>query len=214
MYEPSHFRLEDREALFALIRAHPLGTLITTREGALMANLVPFLLVETGEQAYLRAHVARPNPQWQEIAAGATVLVTFTVLDHYVSPGWYPSKSAHGKVVPTWNYQHIQIRGRARVDDSAEFLAPQIAALTHQHEAPRAQPWTVQDAPEAFVAAQMRGIVGIELAIDEIKGKFKLSQNRQAADHAGVIEGLAAEPDATGPEMAAVMRQQGGGAPA
>lgn len=203
MYEPSHFKIEDREELFAVLRAHPLGILISSGTDGVIANPVPFVLAKDAEgRDMLRAHLARPNPQWRAIGEGAEVLIIFQGGEHYVTPAWYPAKREHGKVVPTWNYVHIQVRGRARVQDDAAFIANQIDQLTSQQEGSRAAPWAVSDAPDAFIAAQMRGIVGIEIAIDEIAGKFKLSQNRQEADFAGVIDGLAAETDVTGPAMA------------
>jgi transcriptional regulator len=209
MYEPPHFKVEDRETLFAVIRAHPLATLITNGPGGLMANPIPFLLTKNaaGEDV-LRAHLARPNPQWRELAGGEA-LVVFQGGEHYVTPGWYATKRETGKVVPTWNYVHIQVRGRATVEDHAGFVRPQIEALTDQQEAARAEPWAVSDAPEAFIAAQMRGIVGVEIAIDSIAGKFKLSQNRQEVDRGGVAAGLAAEADVTGPALAEAMQRFG-----
>ena len=211
MYEPLHFKIEDREELFAILRANPLGILISSGAGGLQANPIPFVVSQDAEgRDVLRAHLARPNPQWRALAEGAEVLVVFQGGEHYVTPSWYQTKRETGKVVPTWNYVHIQVRGRASVHDNAVFVADQIDHLTAQQEGPRAAPWAVSDAPEPFIAAQMRGIVGIEIAIDEIAGKFKLSQNRQEADFAGVIEGLAAETDAAGPAMAGFIADRRG----
>ncbi|MDP3409281.1 FMN-binding negative transcriptional regulator [Bosea sp. (in: a-proteobacteria)] len=207
MYEPSHFKVDDREALFAVMRAHPLATLVTAGEGGLIANPVPFVLhAEEGEQGVLRAHLARPNPQWKAIAAGAEVLVIFTGTERYVTPAWYASKQEHGKVVPTWNYVTVQARGPARAIEDGAWLRAQLDALTAQQEAPRAQPWSVGDAPEPFVAAQMRGIVGIEIDIASLVGKFKLSQNRQEADKLGVFNGLAADPESESQAMASLVK--------
>ncbi len=207
MYEPQHFRSEDRDEIFAVIRAHPLGILITAGADGVMANPIPFILArDAAGNDVLRAHLARPNPQWRALGEAGEALVVFQGHEHYVTPSWYATKREHGKVVPTWNYVHVQVRGKASVRDDAGFVADQINVLTEQQEAGRAEPWAVSDAPESFVAAQMRGIVGIEIAIDEISGKFKLSQNRPAADFAGVVDGLAAEPDPHGPAMAGVMR--------
>ena len=205
MYEPAHFRVEDRAALFDVIRAHPLAQLITAGPGGLMANPIPFVL--TGEPGHevLRAHLARPNPQWQELKAGAEPLAIFQSVEHYVSPSWYATKAETHKVVPTWNYIVVQVRGPARVDDSREWLHGQIDQLTRQHEAGRAQPWSVNDAPEPFIEAQMRGIVGVEIAIREITGKFKLSQNRRVEDQQGVVAGLAEDGDAQAEAMRALI---------
>lgn len=212
MYEPQHFKIEDRDELFAVIRANPLGLLISGGAGGVMANPIPFIVEKDAEgRDVLRAHLARPNPQWRALAEGAEALVVFQGGDHYVTPSWYATKRETGKVVPTWNYVHIQVRGRASVHDNAAFIREQIEALTGQQEGARAAPWAVDDAPEPFIAAQMRGIVGIEIAIESIAGKFKLSQNRQMSDREGVVEGLAAEPDASGPAMAAFIREKTGG---
>ncbi|HEV7259401.1 MAG TPA: FMN-binding negative transcriptional regulator [Bosea sp. (in: a-proteobacteria)] len=207
MYEPSHFKVEDREALFAVMRAHPLATLVTAGEGGLLANPVPFVLhAEEGGRGVLRAHLARPNPQWKAIAAGAEALVIFTGVERYVTPAWYASKQEHGKVVPTWNYVTVQVRGPARAIEDPAWLRAQLESLTRQQEAPRAEPWSVSDAPEAFVAAQARGIVGIEIGIASLIGKFKLSQNRQEADKRGVFNGLAADPESESQAMAQLVK--------
>lgn len=205
MYEPAHFRIEDRESLFGVIRANPLAMLVTAGEGGLMANPIPFVISGEPGQEKLRAHLARPNPQWREIANGAKPLVIFQSVDHYVSPGWYATKRETHKVVPTWNYVVVQVRGAARIDDSAAYLHDQIDQLTRQHEAHRAEPWTVADAPQPFIEAQMRGIVGVEIDIREITGKFKLSQNRNQADQQGVHDGLSAEADPDAAAMRAMI---------
>lgn len=212
MYEPSHFKVEDREQLHAVIRQHPLATLVTAGEGGLLANLVPFVLhAEEGRQGVLRAHLARPNAQWKAIAAGADTLVVFAGVERYVTPAWYPSKREHGKVVPTWNYVTVQARGQARVSEDAAWLRPHLEQLTAQQERPRAEPWAVDDAPEPFIAAQMRGIVGIEIEIASLLGKFKLSQNRQEADKLGVLNGLSADPESGSQAMAALVKSHGFG---
>jgi transcriptional regulator len=195
MYQPPHFRVEDRAVLLDVIRANPLGLLITSGAGGLMANPIPFVISGEAGQERLRAHLARPNPQWREIDAGADPLVVFQSIDHYVSPGWYETKRETHKVVPTWNYIIVQIRGPARVDDSAGYLSDQIDQLTREHEGKRETRWSVTDAPADFIAAQMRGIVGVEIEMREISGKFKLSQNRPVSDQQGVHDGLAGEGD-------------------
>lgn len=206
MYEPSHFKVEDRAQLLGVIRAHPLATLVTAGEGGLQANPVPFVLhAEEGAQGVLRAHLARPNRQWQAIAAGAEVLVIFSGVERYITPDWYASKVEHGKVVPTWNYVTVQARGAARAIEDPAWLHAQIEALTRQQEEPRARPWAVSDAPERFIAAQARGIVGIEIEIASLLGKFKLSQNRQEADKRGVFNGLSADPDSDSQAMAGLV---------
>ena len=193
MYQPPHFREEGREALAALVRAHPLGLLVTAGPGGLMANPVPFLLYAEGEHGVLRAHVARANPQWRELEAVADCLVVFQGPEAYVTPSWYATKRETGRVVPTWNYATVQARGRPRAISDAGWLRRQGDDLTAAREGGRPEPWAVSDAPEPFVAAQLRAIVGVEIALTAIAGKWKMSQNRTAEDRAGVVRGLAAE---------------------
>ncbi|HEY0624431.1 FMN-binding negative transcriptional regulator [Sphingomonas sp.] len=204
MYRPPAFR-EDRPALLhAAIRAHPLATLVTHGPSGLTANLVPFTLVE-GAPALLRAHLAKANPQLADLRAGGEALVIFQGPQAYVTPAWYPSKQEHGKVVPTWNYILVQAHGRSQVIDDTAWLRAQIDALTAQQEAGRAEPWAVSDAPPEFVAAQLKGISGVEIAIDRIEGKWKASQNQPAANREGVLAGLRALDPAS--PMAAAMER-------
>jgi transcriptional regulator len=193
MYQPPHFRDDTRTAQHGLIRAYPLGLLVTGGPEGLMANPVPFLLDEAGSQGTLRAHLARANPQWQALAEAAECLVVFQGPQGYVTPAWYASKREHGRVVPTWNYATVHVWGRPRVIEDTGWLRRQIADLTNLREAPRAAPWAVDDAPAPFVAAQLRAIVGIEIPITRIEGKWKMSQNRPEADRAGVIAGMQTE---------------------
>ena len=191
VYEPAHFKVEDAARLHRVIAEHPLGLLITSGGLGILANAIPFVFVPVaGTEGLLRAHVARANPQWQEIAAGAPVLVVFQGVERYISPGLYASKQQDGKVVPTWNYVMVQARGRASVHEDAIWLRAQVEQMTRLREAARAQPWAVGDAPEDFVAAQMRAIVGIEIEITGLRGKFKVSQNRPAQDRASVLAAL------------------------
>ncbi|MDP4025911.1 FMN-binding negative transcriptional regulator [Methylobacterium sp. NEAU 140] len=193
MYQPPHFRDDDRAAQHALIRAHPLGLLVSAGPGGLVANPVPFLIDGAGPHGTLRAHLARANPQWQDLAATDECLVVFQGPQAYVTPAWYASKREHGRVVPTWNYVVVQARGRPRVIEDEQWLRRQIADLTAAREAARAEPWAVDDAPEKFVAAQVRALVGLEIPITRIEGKWKMSQNRPEADRRGVVDGLCAD---------------------
>lgn len=202
MYQPVHFEVTDRQALIDVIAAHPLAQLVSSGEGGLIANPIPFICVEEAGELKLRAHLARPNPQWKALAAGAEALVIFQSVERYVSPSWYATKAETHKVVPTWNYVVVQARGPVRVDESPEWLRRQIDALTDQQEQARPDRWAVSDAPEAFVAAQMRGIVGIEMTVTSLVGKAKLSQNRNAADQAGVVAGLRQEAGSDAATMA------------
>lgn len=214
MYQPPHHVETDTAVLHALIRAHPLGLLISATAEGPVANPVPFLLdADVGQHGRLRAHLARANRQWRLIADNPDmpVLVVFQGADSYITPSWYETKRETGKVVPTWNYAIVQVRGKPRIVDDSAWLAEQIAELTATQEAGRAEPWQVTDAPEPFIAAQLKGIVGIEIDIAEISGKWKVSQNRPVADRVGVAEGLgAAGGDAATQEMARLVRQYGG----
>lgn len=193
MYCPSMFREDRLEVLHQLIRRYPLATLITSGSGGLMANLVPFSLHGGGAFGVLRAHLARGNTQLDALREGAEALVVFQGPESYVTPSWYPSKAAHGKVVPTWNFTMVQVRGRPQVFDDAQWLLAQVQQLTEQHEAGRGDPWKLADAPDDFIAAQLKAIIGFEIPIRAIEGKSKLSQNRLPADRQGVIDGLRAE---------------------
>lgn len=208
MYQPPHFREDDLATQHALIRAHPLGLLVTAGAGGLMANPIPFLIDPGGAPlGLLAAHLARANPQWQAICDGAEVLVVFQGADTYVTPSWYRTKAETGKAVPTWNYAVVQAKGAARAIEDPAWLRAHVGALTDRHEAGRAPPWHVDDAPEPYVAAQLKGIVGIEIAITAIEGKWKVSQNRPEADRDGVIRGLTEE--GLDPEMAELVRRYG-----
>jgi len=208
MYEPPLHRQDDLAALHDLIRRRPLGLIVNRGPHGLAANAIPFLLdAEAGPFGRLRAHVARANGLWRDLQAEAETLVVFQDVDHYISPSWYATKRETGKVVPTWNYVMVQARGRARVIEDEGWLRGQIAELTAKHEARRAAPWAVDDAPEDFVAAMARQIVGLEIEIDDLRGKWKASQNRPAADRAGVIAGLTEDGDADALAMAAIVGQ-------
>lgn len=194
MYQPPHFREDDLDTQHALIRAHPLGLLISSGRAGLLANPVPFHLdAGASPRGTLRLHLARANPQWPDIRDGAEALAVFQGADSYVTPSWYETKRQTGKVVPTWNYAIVQARGSARIVEDPAWLFAQVKAITTQQETGRAEPWHVEDAPEAFVASQLKGIVGVEIEIAAIEGKWKVSQNRPADDRTGVAQGLTEE---------------------
>ena len=211
MYQPSAFREERLEILHALIRAHPLATLITAGSDGIIANFVPFILVDTGavdtgDKGMLRAHIAKANDQVEALRAGSETLVVFHGPDAYITPSWYASKKEHGRVVPTWNYAVVQVRGTPRVIDDADWVRTQILALTSTQEGRRAEPWSVSDAPESFIDGQIKAIIGVEIPILTIEGKWKVSQNRSAADRQGVYEGLRTE--GINEEMARLMAEK------
>lgn len=194
MYLPAHFEEKRSEVLHELLVSHPLGLLITQDAGGEMAaNSVPFVLDPdpAGGPGVLRAHVARANPLWRNARGDIDSIVAFQGEQAYISPSFYPSKAEHHKVVPTWNYVMVQARGRLRAVDDADWLRAFVTRLTDRHEAPRAQPWAVTDAPDDFIATMLRAIVGIEIVLTSLTGKWKVGQNRSAADRAGVAKGLA-----------------------
>ncbi|WP_374438558.1 FMN-binding negative transcriptional regulator [Pseudomonas panipatensis] len=198
MYLPSAFRQDDRAELLRLIGETPLATLVTAGEQGLQASHLPLLLAaDEGEQGTLYGHLARANPQWRELAAGAEAMLIFQGPDAYVSPSFYPSKAEHGKVVPTWNFIAVHAYGVAETIEDAPRLLQIVSRLTELHERERAQPWAVSDAPEDYVAGMLRAIVGFRLPIARLEGKWKLSQNRTAEDRAGVRQGLGASASST-----------------
>ncbi|HEY2559716.1 MAG TPA: FMN-binding negative transcriptional regulator [Caldimonas sp.] len=211
MYLPAHFNEARPAVLRAFVRDHPLGLLVTqSRGGDIDANSVPFILDADGDApGVLRAHVARANPVWTTARDDVDALVVFQGPQGYVSPGWYPSKAEHGKVVPTWNYLMVQARGRLRAIDDRAWLRDFVTRLTARHESGRAMPWAVGDAPADFIDTMLGAIVGIELPLSSLVGKWKVSQNRGEADRAGVIEGLVRERGDTA--LAAEVRAPGGG---
>lgn len=207
MYTPSAFAEHDLIQLHQQILNSRLATLITYGEQGLQASHLPVLLdPEQGPNGTLYGHLARANPQWQELEAGAETLVIFAGADAYVSPSFYPGKAEHGKVVPTWNYLAVHAYGSAEVFSDAQRLRDLVSALTDRHEAGRAQPWKVDDAPAHYIDGMLKAIVGFALPIQRLEGKRKLSQNRSTADITGVREGLAASPDLHDQALAHLMR--------
>ena len=210
MYQVPQFREESLAAKHDLIRANPLGMLISHGPDGLLANPIPFLLYDEGDKGTLRCHLSRANGQWQALRDSPEALVVFQGVDRYVTPSWYPAKAEHGKVVPTWNYAMVQARGSARIIEDAAWLLANVSALSDAHEGRRQKPWAVSDAPESFIAGQLKGIVGVEIVIEKIDGKFKASQNRSVADRTGVAEGLAAEGDGAALMMRELVKERGG----
>lgn len=190
MYNPIHFKMEDLADVHAAMRAARLATLVTTTADGLMATPLPlFLVADEGEMGVLYGHVAKANPHWQTPATGEAMAV-FMGPDAYVSPSWYATKRETGKVVPTWNYVTVHAHGPVEFFEDAYRLLDVVTRLTDLHEAERAEPWAVSDAPERFTQMQLRAIVGVRLPITRLEGKAKMSQNRNEADRAGVAAGL------------------------
>ena len=191
MYNPAHFSVTDPEALHRIIRTHPLGILVTTHEGAIDANHIPFEFDPTiGPLGLLSAHVARANPVWQQCGAGADVLVIFRGNEHYISPNWYPSKHETHRLVPTWNYEVVHAHGRLTVLDDDRFTRGLVARLTRTHEAQEAKPWKMGDSAPEYIDGMIKAIVGIQVSITRIEGKSKLSQNREPRDVDGAVDAL------------------------
>lgn len=191
MYIPKHFLQTDAPQLHALMQAHPLATLVSTGADGPCADLIPLELDATaGPHGTLRGHVARANPLWQQ-AAGRPVLALFHGPQAYITPSWYATKAQTHKVVPTWNYTVVQAEGTLEVVEDAPWLHALVSRLTAHQEAPLPHPWAVSDAPDDYVQAMLRGIVGIQIPLTRLVGKWKISQNRSAEDRAGVARGLA-----------------------
>jgi transcriptional regulator len=195
MYMPAHFREERLPVLRELIRAHPLATLVTLTADGLVANHIPMEIDDEGPLGVLRGHVARANPVWQTSRPEVEALAVFQGAQGYVTPAWYRTKAESGKVVPTWNYVVVHASGPMRVIDDASWLRAFVGRLTDRHESPRAEPWRVTDAPDDFIERQLGGIVGIEIPLTRLEGKWKMSQNRPLEDRAAVVAGLRAAGD-------------------
>lgn len=210
MYVPAHFKPDDAEVR-GLLRNLGASNLITATAEGLLATMLPLVYDDPwsrpglGEWGALLGHVARNNRQWQIPASGEAMVIAQGP-DAYISPRWYETKREHGRVVPTWNYITAHIHGRLVVHDDPAWVERNVRRLTEQHERGAAVPWSVDDAPEAYVAGQLRAIVGLEVVIDRVEGKFKLSQNRSDADITGAIEGLEARGER---QVAKAMRDLG-----
>lgn len=185
MYTPPHFVEKERENLFHLMAVNPLATLVQTTNEGLAANLIPLYWHDDGsELGVLRGHVARKNPLWKE--SDAAILALFRASDEYISPSYFPSKAKDPRVVPTWNYAVVQVKGTLSAIEDADWLMNLLNQMTAQHEANSAAPWQVTDAPAEYIQKMLAAIVGIEIAITALDGKFKLSQNQTAENQAGV----------------------------
>lgn len=207
MYMPAHFEEKDQGVLRALVAAHPLGSWVTLQSGRLAVDHVPFLLDPArGEFGTLVGHVARANPVWREFAPAVESVIVFQGPEAYVTPSWYASKRQHGKVVPTWNYAVVHAHGFPRAIEDRVWLHALVSRLTDTHERPRPAPWQVTDAPADYVESLLRAIVGIEIPLTRLVGKWKVSQNRPAADREGVAAGLAEQASADARAMAPLVR--------
>jgi transcriptional regulator len=208
MHNPPLHEETRLDILHALIRTYPLGAWVMLGDGELLANHIPFLLDPTrGEFGTLVGHVARANPVWKTSAQPIPSTIIFQGPQTYISPSWYPSKHEHGKVVPTWNYAVVHAQGQPRYIDDHHWLFEQLGKLTDTHEASQALPWKIDDAPRDFTDTLMSAIVGVEIPIQRIAGKWKTNQNRSDADKLGVVAGLLTKGDQQSTAMAALVRQ-------
>lgn len=205
MYLPPHFKIDELGSIHAAMRASKLATLVTATADGLIGTPLPLILNENeGDYGTLYGHVARPNPQWKLPATGEAMAI-FMGPDAYVTPSWYVTKAEHGKVVPTWNYLAVHAYGAAEFFEDADRLLDVVTRLTELHEKPRAEAWQVSDAPDDFIKAQLRGIVGFRMPITRIDAKKKMSQNRKLEDRAGVIAGLGESDNPADHEVAAMI---------
>ena len=204
MYIPQHFAETRTEVLHALIKAHPFAAMVVLGPDGLNVNHLPFLIdAGAGEFGTLRGHVARANPVWKSFVDDYEAVAIFQGPQHYITPSWYPSKKTMGgKVVPTWNYAVVHAHGPLRIMEDKEWLFNLVSDLTDQNEAPRAEPWKTTDAPADFIDKMLKAIVGIEIPITRIEGKWKTNQNRTQQDRRGVIDGLSRENTAAASAMA------------
>lgn len=206
MYVPKHFEEPNIEIMHELIRARPLATLVTLSSNGINANHIPLLIsAEPSPSGTLRGHVARSNPIWRDFKSEVEVLAIFHGPDAYISPSWYPTKKEAGKVVPTWNYAVVHAYGTMRIVDDPVWLRSLLETLTDQNENKFSDPWKVSDAPLEYTSKLIESIVGIEIVLTGLSGKWKVSQNQPAQNQAGVIEGLEKNEFSDASSMASLM---------
>lgn len=209
MYVPAHFAETRVEVLHDLVRAYPLGAMIVLSSNALDANHIPFEIDPLPAPfGTLRGHVARTNPVWRDFSPQVEALAIFQGPHGYVSPGWYATKKESGKVVPTWNYAVVHAHGPLRVIDDRAWLRQFVEQLTDRYEGQRSEPWKVTDAPSDFIETMVASIVGIEIPIARLTGKWKVSQNRPERDRAGVVDGLTQQANDVSTAMAQLVAQK------
>lgn len=191
MYTPKAHALTDVAAMHAHIAEHPLGSWVCNAQSQLIANHIPFVLdAQHGTHGRLLGHVSRANLVWRELAGGATSMVMFMGPDAYITPSWYPGKLQHGKVVPTWNYVTVHAHGVARAIEDTGWILDVINRLTDAQESHRQNPWKVSDAPSDYINRMLRAVVGIEITIERLEGRLKVSQDEDELDRLGTVEGL------------------------
>lgn len=210
MYVPAHFEENRIEVLHALINEHPLAAMVTLNSSTLTANHIPMELDrEQGEYGLLRGHVARGNPVWRDYSEEHGALAVFQGPQRYITPNWYQTKGENGKVVPTWNYAVVHASGPLRIIEDREWLLALVSRLTDRHESESPMPWKVTDAPADYIDKLLGAIVGIEIPIVKLTGKWKVSQNRSAEDRAQVASSLRQQNDAQSSQMARLVSDSG-----
>lgn len=211
LYNPAKHRIDDRIELLDFVRSYPFATLVSAKDGEPSISHLPMLVHKSDADSnpVLHGHLAKANEHWKEIGKGSDATAIFHGPQAYVTPQWYPSKLKHGKVVPTWNYSVVHAQGRIRTVNNRAWLHKHVSALTDQHEKEFAHRWYVTDAPEDFVERMLRVVVGLEMTIHKIEGKWKLNQNLNENDRIGVAGGLASRADADSQAVSALMRNAG-----
>jgi len=208
MYVPAHFEETRIDVMHGLMRAHPFAALVTLTADGLAANHIPLEVhPDPAPFGTLRGHIARANSLWRELSPEVNSLAIFQGPNRYISPAWYPTKEETGKVVPTWNYAVVHAHGLLKVIEDRDWLRQLVTRLTEQHESSRSKPWSVSDAPEEYIEKTLEGIVGLEMPIARLVGKWKVSQNRPAKDQSGVVENLLREDDESSKAMADLVRR-------
>lgn len=205
MYQPDVFRVDDVSEMHTLMRARPFATLISSGSAGLYASHLPTVLKHEGARGVIECHLARPNPHWKDLAEGNEALMIFQGPESYITPNWYPSKAQHGKAVPTWNFAVVHAYGRPEVMKEKDWLLRHVTELTAQQESSEEKPWAPSDAPATYIEVMLRGIVGFRFAITRLEGKWKMSQNRDVQDRAGVVKGLSARAAGDDVEIAGVI---------
>jgi transcriptional regulator len=208
MYQPDDFRVEDIPEMHALMRARPFAALVSAGSAGLFASHLPTVLKDDGPCGVIECHLARANPHWRDLAEGNEALMIFQGPEGYITPNWYPSKALHGKAVPTWNFAVVHAFGRPEVMKEKDWLYRHVTELTAQQERNEANPWAPSDAPDTYIEVMLRGIVGFRFAITRLKGKWKMSQNREVQDRVGVVKGLNARAAGDDLEIAEVVSRR------
>jgi transcriptional regulator len=192
MHRPDHFRVDDITEMHALMRARPFAALVSAGAAGLYGTHLPTVLKDEAPYGMIECHLARANPHWKDLAAGGEAMMIFQGPEGYITPNWYPTKAQTAKAVPTWNYAIVHAYGVPEVVNDKAWLLRHVTELSDQQERGGEAPWTVSDAPESYIDVMLRGIVGFRFAITRLEGKWKMSQNREPQDRAGVVEGLRA----------------------